>query len=223
LSPFGRTEGSGAPSANGFHFTGRENDGKGLYYYRARYYDPARNRFVTEDPIGMRAGVNHYAYATNNPVNLIDPLGLVTLGGGFQSGGGAGVGSAVSGLGVVDLHGNTGVVESVGGGGVAGMGWSMGGQFQVTTASDIGKLDGWSVQSGGSVTIVNVNIGVEWVAGQDNQYHGVNVNVGWGGGPLAAEVHAYADHSWLQRGPSVDDLVGRWIRGLGSTRACGAD
>jgi YD repeat-containing protein len=35
--PFGRTEATGSPSANAFQYTGRENDGTGLYYYRARY------------------------------------------------------------------------------------------------------------------------------------------------------------------------------------------
>ena len=35
-APFGDTAASGAPSASPFQFTGRENDGTGLYYYRAR-------------------------------------------------------------------------------------------------------------------------------------------------------------------------------------------
>lgn len=32
-------------------FTGRENDGTGLYYYRARHHDPSRSRFLSEDPL----------------------------------------------------------------------------------------------------------------------------------------------------------------------------
>jgi RHS repeat-associated protein len=47
--PFGETTGSGSPSPNAFQFTGRENDGTGLYYYRARYYNPAMARFLSED------------------------------------------------------------------------------------------------------------------------------------------------------------------------------
>jgi YD repeat-containing protein len=39
-APFGETAVSGLPSSSPFQFTGRENDGTGLYYYRARYYDP---------------------------------------------------------------------------------------------------------------------------------------------------------------------------------------
>jgi len=65
-----------APSASPSHFTGRENDGTGLYYYRARYYDPTRSRFVGEDPMGLAAGINKYAYVKNGPVNHRDPRGL---------------------------------------------------------------------------------------------------------------------------------------------------
>ena len=43
----------------------------------ARYYDPEVGRFISEDPIGFEGGdVNLCAYASNNPILLIDPLGL---------------------------------------------------------------------------------------------------------------------------------------------------
>ena len=45
-------------------------------YYRARYYDPQTGRFASEDPQGFNAGVNFYAYTSNNPVTYIDPMGL---------------------------------------------------------------------------------------------------------------------------------------------------
>lgn len=63
---------------NPFCFTGRELDPEtGLYYYRARYYDPATGRFLQKDPIGFLGGdTNLYAYVFNNPVNWVDPLGL---------------------------------------------------------------------------------------------------------------------------------------------------
>ena len=61
-----------------FAFTGREWDQEtGLYYYRARYYDPRQGRFLTKDPIGFAGGgVNLHRYVQNNPINLIDPSGL---------------------------------------------------------------------------------------------------------------------------------------------------
>ena len=49
----------------------------GLYYYRARYYDPETGRFVSPDPIGWAAGqTNGYAYVGGDPVGYRDPLGL---------------------------------------------------------------------------------------------------------------------------------------------------
>ena len=50
--PFGNSTVTGT-SANPFQYTGRENDGTGLYYYRARYYSPQLQRFVSEDPLKL--------------------------------------------------------------------------------------------------------------------------------------------------------------------------
>lgn len=74
--PFGKTSVSGTSSANTRQYTGRENDGTGLYFYRARYYSPSLQRFISEDPIGFRGGINIYAYVENNPLSYVDPLGL---------------------------------------------------------------------------------------------------------------------------------------------------
>ncbi len=61
-----------------YAFTSREYDQEtGLYYYRARYYDPKIGRFITTDPIGLRGGdVNYYRYVGGDPVNWADPEGL---------------------------------------------------------------------------------------------------------------------------------------------------
>lgn len=63
---------------NSYLFTAREYDEEtGLYYYRARYYDPKVGRFISKDPIGFNGGdVNLYRYVSNNPVNATDPSGL---------------------------------------------------------------------------------------------------------------------------------------------------
>ena len=73
--PYGATTQSGAASDNPYQFTGRQNDGNGLYYYRARYYHPAIGRFISEDPIGLAGGVNLYGYAAQSPLMFRDPRG----------------------------------------------------------------------------------------------------------------------------------------------------
>ncbi len=62
---------------NPYTYTGRQYDAEtGLYYYRARYYDPKTGRFLQQDPIRFRGGVNFYAYVGNNPIKYRDPYGL---------------------------------------------------------------------------------------------------------------------------------------------------
>jgi RHS repeat-associated protein len=74
---YGNLTASSGTTTNPFRYTGREFDPEtGLYYYRARYYDPQIGRFINEDPLGFDGGMDFYAYADNNPVNEIDPLGL---------------------------------------------------------------------------------------------------------------------------------------------------
>jgi RHS repeat-associated protein len=50
-----------------------------LYYYRARYYDPAVGRFLSEDPATKVASKNRYSYVSGRPIDYIDPLGLFSL------------------------------------------------------------------------------------------------------------------------------------------------
>lgn len=77
-----------------YTYTGREWDKEtGLYYYRARYYNPMEGRFIQKDPIAILGNIynsngkvtfsqyvdavtNPYLYVQNNPINLIDPTGL---------------------------------------------------------------------------------------------------------------------------------------------------
>ena len=75
---YGRVGALDASHPNRFMFTGREYDREtGLYYYRARYYNPQIGRFLQSDPAGFCAdGMNLYSYCDNSPVLFIDPQGL---------------------------------------------------------------------------------------------------------------------------------------------------
>jgi RHS repeat-associated protein len=71
------TTGTSSGVGNRFLFQGREwlaalelND------HRNRYYVPALQRWLNQDPIGERGGINLYRFARNNAVNKVDPLGL---------------------------------------------------------------------------------------------------------------------------------------------------
>ena len=71
------TKSNSTPSAtynNTILYTGRELDiATGLYYYRARYYDAALERFVSRDP--AQADINLYRYCSNGPTDGADPSG----------------------------------------------------------------------------------------------------------------------------------------------------
>jgi RHS repeat-associated protein len=74
---FGRIVSQTNPIELRFAYTGREWDGEtGQYYYRARYYDPADGRFISEDPIGFRGNdLNLSRYVGNSPTIFTDSSG----------------------------------------------------------------------------------------------------------------------------------------------------
>lgn len=80
--PYGGFSATGS-NTNDYAFTGREADGLGIDYFRARYYNPATGRFLSEDPMGFAgSGPDLYGYAGNNPISYSDPSGLCTDPGG---------------------------------------------------------------------------------------------------------------------------------------------
>jgi len=67
------------PSTLRFGFKGMLYDEDvDLYYARNRWYDPNAGRFTQEDPIGLSGGINPYVFSGNDPVNGIDPNGLMS-------------------------------------------------------------------------------------------------------------------------------------------------
>jgi RHS repeat-associated protein len=78
--PFGTTTTEGTASTNPYQYTGRENDGDGLQYNRARYYNPANARFISQDPTGFPgSGANLYQYTLGDPLDFTDPTGRCSL------------------------------------------------------------------------------------------------------------------------------------------------
>lgn len=51
-----------------------------FYIMGARYYDPDVGRFISEDPVGLEAGINQYAFGDGDPVNGYDPSGTINIG-----------------------------------------------------------------------------------------------------------------------------------------------
>lgn len=82
-SPFGIVTDQNETIPNPFKYVGQYGvvaEPNGLYYMRARFYNPYFGRFISEDPIGFGGGdVNLYAYVQNNPVNAVDPSRLIGL------------------------------------------------------------------------------------------------------------------------------------------------
>jgi RHS repeat-associated protein len=93
-SPYGRltsNSGNNGNTNNPFTYTGREDVGLGLSYYRARYYDASLERFISDDPMG-----DAQRYVSGNPLSFTDPLGLygIVLQSGVSYEAGIGVGYA---------------------------------------------------------------------------------------------------------------------------------
>jgi RHS repeat-associated protein len=73
--PFGAVHTAGASNTNSQEFTGRDNDGTGLYSFRDRYYSPSLQRFASQDPEEFINGLDLYDFVENDPADLTDPSG----------------------------------------------------------------------------------------------------------------------------------------------------
>lgn len=75
--PFGQITSVTGGLGTRYLYTGQEYDPEtGLFYYNARWYDPATQTFISRDPLGFAAGdTNLYRYVGNAPTNFVDPTG----------------------------------------------------------------------------------------------------------------------------------------------------
>lgn len=83
--PYGHGAGREGNTPNPFTYNGRDgvmDDGNGLYYMRARYYESRLMRFIQKDAavsgnMMHPPSLNRYAYVMGNPVQFVDPGGEI--------------------------------------------------------------------------------------------------------------------------------------------------
>jgi RHS repeat-associated protein len=157
----------------------------GLQVLTHRYYDPARGRFVTRDPISYDGGINLYSYVGNNPVKELDPEGEATLQIGLS---GTWIGGTVAGTGTIgiamDDWGNIGFYREYGGGNGLGAGGSGGVVIHGSDAPQIfdlgGKFHNGSISGGDGP-----GGSLDGFYGSDrngNPVHGGGITIGLAGG-----------------------------------------
>ena len=183
-----------------------QNDGTGLYFSRARYYNPTVQRFISEDPDGPAGGVNFYSYAGNNPISNTDPLGLWTIQLGFSISGtvpGLGLSGTFSTGIAIDGQGNVGLYSTGGGGGGFGGGLSGGVTVAGSDASNISGLGKGFVNISGTGSAAGAAATVDYFQNASGTIQGYGVTIGVGGQVSGGESLTDTIVTPLGGGPSV--------------------
>ena len=196
---------------NNFRFPGQYYDAEtGLHYNYHRYYDPSTGRYLRPDPIGLFGGINLFEYSLNNPINSIDPLGLLTLGYDVSVTAGAGAGATAGYTYVIDSNFNIAKIRHSGGGGFGGVSAGGASQFQVTNAPTIHHLTGTSVSTGFSVGPKVVEATAEWIV-MPGGYQGANFGLGASIGPSPIEIHSMVEISQVEWKMNLIDFITSWF------------
>jgi type VI secretion system secreted protein VgrG len=194
--PYGRARAAGGTKVVAHGYTGQERDTTtGLYYYGARYYDPAAMRFISADSIipdmADPQTYNHYAYVRGNPIKYTDPTGhYIVADDVVFAVGGAIIGVAARGA--VDLF--TGKVSS----------WQ-----DYTGAAVGGAVGGWATLytgpiAGGALAGASGNATTQALKIMSGEQRGVD----WGG--YAVDVGVSAISGGLLKGAPIAGInVGR--------------
>lgn len=137
---------------------------KAVLYNYYRDYDPQTGRYIQSDPIGLRGGLNTHAYARNEPVRRVDPLGLdtvtATIGGSLV--GGAGIAGSV-GVYVSNKPFDVGVIVQ----GEYGYGVNLGGSVQFGyQTGPLSNVSNPSVNYNVSPGVVSLTIQTDPVTGE---------------------------------------------------------
>ena len=212
-SAFGATQATTGTPISRLQYTGRENDGTGLYYYRARVYDPAIGRFISEDPKRFAAGLNFYAYVGNNPINANDPSGLESLpAAAWGFGIGAATGAATS---AITQWAQTGVVD------FEAVGWSTltGGIAGALMTTKAGQTMGGVRAIGASTNVANY-----LAATPISEWSGTGATLAAVSGMVGATIGGKAPNPYTFLEPSaglvdkqlIGEMVGLKVLGMGA-------
>ena len=177
----------------------------GLYYYGYRYYDPDTGRWLSRDPLEEEGGINLYQFIGNDPVNLVDPMGLWTLQIGAGGSAGAGKGAtAISGFAISyskDRSFEFGSFQTQGGGGYGGVSASF--SFIDIAWSHNKSICDLSGSAGTVQTSVGHPLSPFSLTGEVNFMSGVEPSYGFsvnfGKGKTWLEEHGFYTYTWIQK------------------------
>jgi RHS repeat-associated protein len=137
-TPFGIITSKQETIPQPFTFVGQHGvmtEPNGMYYMRARYYDPQTGRFISQDPLGFDGGdVNLYIYAKNNPIVYMDPSGEINIWGGVVGGIVGGAGGVLGAMSSGDFSASN-LLKGFAGGAAGGF---LGGMFDVSVGVGAG-------------------------------------------------------------------------------------